>query len=203
MKNIFNILLVTLVLTAGSFPQVSYPVKFEEQDSTINIEESCILKIGNGDLLLFWFQYFFEDYPYDGKIFYSRSTDNGLAWSDNILLTEDIYYDPVKYGNEIDVITDDNERIYAVYKSGPHRYKYSDDSGVSWSGELFLPTYSITSRYSVSEAKLNLLNGGRLSLTYNYLKIGIYAIYSDDGLLWTSRQIIDSEGKGGRNCTIK
>ena len=52
MKNIFNILLITVALAANSFSQVSYPVKFDKQDSTINIEESCILKIANGDLLI-------------------------------------------------------------------------------------------------------------------------------------------------------
>ncbi len=60
MKNIFTILLIVLAITASSFPQFSYPVKFDKQDSTINIEESCILKIANGDLLLFWFHYFRE-----------------------------------------------------------------------------------------------------------------------------------------------
>ena len=196
MKNIFQILLITLALTASNFSQILYPVKFEKQDSTINIEESCILKIGDGDLLLFWHEL------YSLKIFYSRSTDNGLTWLDKKVIADNSI-DTVRK-HDIDAIVKNDGTILFIYRYGVHYLKYSTDNGISWSDSIALPTRdTYLQKLEVANPKLNLLSDGKIALTYNYMSKGIFAIYSNDGIIWTPIQTIDPNGITGSIISIK
>ena len=190
MKNIFQILLITLALTASSFSQILYPVKFEKQDSTINIEESCILKIANGDLLLFWHE------SYVKKIFYSRSTDSGTTWLDKKVIAYNV--DNFILKNDIDAIVKGDGTILFVYRRGAHYLKYSTNNGINWSDSIALPTrVTYLQRVAVTNPKLNLLSNGKIALIYNYRDKGIFSIYSNDGINWTPYQTIDESGVTG------
>ncbi|MDP2362864.1 MAG: hypothetical protein Q8M94_03740 [Ignavibacteria bacterium] len=134
MKKIFLTLLVVFVFFHTSYTQITYPVRFDKQDSTMNVNESCILRINNGDLLFFWFE------AESQIIFYSRSTDSGLNWQSKIVLVDSVGI-ITNYRNEIDAITRNDGTILFIYRSSYRQYILnSSDQGINWSVPRILPT---------------------------------------------------------------
>jgi hypothetical protein len=191
MTKIFVQIIVTLVISTSSFAQVNYPVKFDKQDSTFSVVESCILRTGNDDLLLFWHEFV----NYRDKILYSRSTDGGLTWNDKSILIEQL---SISSGIEMDAILLNDGKILFTFKSTQHYLITSTDNGFSWSEGSVLPTRSnIPTRSICKNLKLALLSDGKIAAIYNFSSNGIYYIYSTDGITWSQFAQIDNKGIAG------
>jgi hypothetical protein len=206
MKKIFTLVIVLLSLIQLS-GQISSPQHFANQNTNLNNDESSLVKAVNGDLLMFWIPTF------DSKIYYSRSTNNGLSWNQSEIAALNIQRDNLSRA-DLSTLVLSNGRILLSYKAfitvspyGHHKVyvlKYSDDNGLSWSDPYLLPTTAGPAGYNQFYlSSLSLTSDGKAAFVFSTWVTssaavkGIKVIYSQNGTDWTPVSTIDSEGKYG------
>ena len=206
MKNIYTLVIVLLSLIQLS-GQISSPQHFANQNTNLNNDESSLVQAANGDLLMFWIPRF------DSKIYYSRSSNNGLSWNQSEIAAENIQRDDLSRA-DLSTLVLSNGRILLSYKAfitvlpyAHHKVyvlKYSDDNGLSWSEPYLLPTTAGPAGYNQFYlSSLSLTSAGKAAFVFStrvsstaFAK-GVKVIYSQNGTDWTPVSTIDSEGKYG------
>ena len=171
-----------------SFAQITNPLRFTYQDYDSSYTKSSVLGLPNGNLLFFWIE--------GENLFQSRSTDEGLSWSDPAYIT-------LFMGSQTDNISSvilDSSKIALVYRDNlPNLYSiiFSYDNGVNWTSPISLPV-GITpfQRMLATSVNISRIYNNDIYITYgkNSVNWGIYFIKStDNGYTWTAQQTISGQ----------
>ena len=199
---LFYILLSQLIQA-----QINTSQRFPEQNEYLNNDESSILQTTNGDLLMFWYV------RYDDKIFYSRSTNQGTTWQETKIAAVNVEYDDY-YKVDLNTFMFDNGRILLSYKgyiivstvyTQVYLLKYSDDNGITWSDPILLPTLDFQKCFASS---FGLTADKRVAFIFSTQPNqsvepkGIKAIFSSNGINWSSVKIIDRNGINGNLVSL-
>ncbi|MFH1525544.1 MAG: sialidase family protein, partial [Bacteroidota bacterium] len=186
-KILLSILCFAFTLNA----QIPNIKKISVQDSTRNIVASSVVSGVGNNLFFFWA---------DSNLLYSAYTsDYGETWSIPTVIADDVK--SIRSEPEIRTLKLASGRILLIYKATRHFLIYSDDSGLSWSSKIELPTStSIQSQY-VATPHLTQFDDGRIVFAYSLLfpsgsyRNQAYLIESLDGTIWTERDTIVSSTK--------
>ncbi|MBU1680690.1 MAG: glycoside hydrolase, partial [Bacteroidetes bacterium] len=186
-KILLSILCFAFTLNA-QIPDIK---KISVQDSTRNIVASSVVSGVGNNLFFFWA---------DSNLLYSAYTsDYGETWSIPTVIADDVK--SIRSEPEIRTLKLASGRILLIYKATRHFLIYSDDSGLSWSSKIELPTStSIQSQY-VATPHLTQFDDGRIVFAYSLLfpsgsyRNQAYLIESLDGTIWTERDTIVSSTK--------
>jgi flagellin-like protein len=149
---------------------------------TTNDSESPKIAFNGDNIHVIWCEQLYE---FDSEIYYKNSSDNGVTWSDNVNLTNNLN----DSRNPEIAINGDN--IYLVWTqelsdgSTEIYYKNSTDNGVTW-GTDFRLTYNSSSSFNPNIA----VNGSNIHVVWDDYRNGNAEIYyknsSDNGATWSS-----------------
>ena len=199
MKYIISILSV-LFFSDISNSQISHPIHFQNQNIETSNKESFLLGLPDNSLLMIWFE---RSSTIIGALNSAKSTDNGFTWSNTNQIMEFGELKPI----DINLTILNSGRILLTFKNIRYRILFSDDNGISWQGYAELPTFgSPPARSRVGSTSLSKLSDGSVVFVFSYSQPNIsdtipdkriYYIRSDEGINWSSNQIIDSSGSNG------
>ncbi len=136
-----------------------------------------IIRAPNNDLLYFW--------TGDYYIYQSRSTNNGLTWSDSVKITN--YYNVQV---SLSALTSSSGRIIVFYLG--NFFIYSDDNGITWNHFLSPPDSYI---YDIAGGCLSQSSTGKLFYVFSkiyadtLIKDIFYITSTDNGAHWTSARL--------------
>ena len=133
---------------------------------------------------------------YNNRIYFSRSTDGGVAWSANVSVTTDIPAGTVvnqlapriafdKVTNRVAVVWQDNRRgHYDIYFSG------STDGGVTWSTSTRVNDDTVDADANKLRPSLVISDGGSIYVAWQDQRNGNDDIYmtrsADNGATWNT-----------------
>jgi hypothetical protein len=120
------------------------------------------------------------------QVYYKRSTDNGLSWSTDTILTSNtdaslIYPSASVTGQNVHIVwNDDRDGNQEIY------YKHSTDAGISWGSDTRLTFNAANSYYSFVTA-----SGSNIHVTWDDNRDGsieylYYKHSTDGGISWSS-----------------
>ncbi len=120
-----------------------------------------------------------------GDIFYKRSTDNGITWSNDLRFTDTQngnYYPSISIsGTNVHVIWEDRRNG----QSGEMYYRRSTDNGASWENEVRL-----TNNPSNSWMPALSVNGANIQIAWLDHRTGSFEVYNkfstDNGITWST-----------------
>jgi len=161
----YSIILFALIFTNILLSQPLEISKFPFSDSNIN--DAQVLKISENNYMLIFLR--------QQKLYYSKTTDNGLSWSEPVKINDSAFY------NSFSALKTNTGRIIIAYWSNQVLKIHSDDNGATWSSPQIISWIF----GSLKDLILTQTDDNTIWLTYT--KNGLYISKStDNGDSWTS-----------------
>ncbi|HRI47091.1 MAG TPA: exo-alpha-sialidase [Ignavibacteriaceae bacterium] len=175
-----RIFLFIILIQQFTFGQISQISKFPYFENNYNYYTTAVTSTDDGTLFLFYGENF--------KIYFSKSTNDGVEWSTPVFIYQHVQHDSVIH---LDAFVTNTGRIFVLIKHSFTYSKYSDDNGDTWSIPYNIPIgNNNTARLQALTPRGILSDNGDIYVTYlrgTLPSANLYRIKStDNGITWSS-----------------